>query len=149
MTIILVRVAMCAVFAVVSVAAAAEDRLGAMGIGVADLAASTEFYQDVLGLEVLRSYELGYLNEIVLGYSQANAEAAVVVLMNWPEQSRSYDGDNVKLVFYIDDPAAAIERIREKGGEILREATPIEALNGRVVGMGRDPDNYVVEVIAR
>jgi len=52
-------------------------------------------------------------------------------------------------VFYIDDPAAAIERIRAAGGEILREASPIEALNGTVVGLGRDPDNYVVEVIAR
>lgn len=149
MTIMLGRMVTCAVLALVNVTVVAEERLGAMGIGVADLAASSEFYQDVLGLEVLRTYELGYLNEIVLGYAQADADSAVVVLMNWPEQSRSYDGDNVKLVFYIDDPAAAIERIREKGGEILREATPIEALNGRVVGLARDPDRYVVEVIAR
>ena len=124
-----------------------EGHLGAMGIGVADLDVSTKFYQDVLGLSVLRTYELGYINEIVLGY--AGAGGAVVVLMNWPEQARTYDGDNVKLVFYIDDPAAAIERIRAAGGEILREASPIEALNGTVVGLGRDPDNYVVEVIAR
>jgi lactoylglutathione lyase len=130
-------------------AAVAQDRLGAMGIGVADLAASTDFYKDVLGLQVQRTYELGYLNEIVLGYAQADSAQAVVVLMNWPEQSRSYDGSNVKLVFYIADPVGAIERIRERGGEVLREATPIEALNGRVVGLARDPDNYVVEVIAR
>ena len=137
------------VCAVMTAATNAQDRFGATGIGVADLAASTKFYEDVLGLEVLRTYELGYLNEIVLGYSQADSEHAVVVLMHWPDQARSYDGSNVKLVFYIDDPAGAIERIREKGGEVLREATPIETLNGRVVGLARDPDNYVVEVITR
>ena len=116
-----------------------------MGIGVADLGVSEEFYRDVLGLQVLRTYELGYLNEIVLGYE--HGEGAVVVLMNWPEQSRSYDGNDVKLVFYVADPAAVIERIRRRGGKIDREATPITALNGRVVGLARDPDNYVVEVV--
>ena len=93
--------------AVLPAGANAQDRFGATGIGVADLAASTKFYEDVLGLDVLRTYELGYLNEIVLGYAHADSEHAVVVLMHWPDQGRSYDGSNVKLVFYIDDPAGA------------------------------------------
>ena len=46
-----------------------QGHLGAMGIGVTDLGVSTKFYQDVLGLSVLRTYELGYINEIVLGYA--------------------------------------------------------------------------------
>ena len=29
------------------------------------------------------------------------------------------------------------------------KAKPIEALNGTVVGLGRDPDNYVIELLAR
>ena len=70
--------------------------------------------------------------------------------MNWPKDTaRHYDGNDVKLVFYVQDPASVIARIRARGGKIDREATPIAVLNGRVVGVGRDPDNYVVEVLGR
>ena len=73
-----------------------------------------------------------------------------MVLMNWPDDAtRHYDGNDVKLVFYVHDPAQVIELIRRNGGKIDREATPIEALNGTVVGLGRDPDNYVIELLAR
>ena len=123
------------------------DRLSGVGFGVADLEVSRAFYADVLGLEVLRIYELGYLNEIVMGYKDSTQ--AVVVLMNWPNEERTYDGNNVKLVFDVDDPAAVISRIRARGGKIDREAGPIDALPGAIVGLGRDPDNYVVEVLKR
>ena len=72
----------------------AENRLGALGIGVSDLQASTAFYAEVLQLEVLRTYELGYLNEVVLGYSESSG--AVLVLMHWPEQQR----DSLKCYTY-------------------------------------------------
>ncbi|MFT7651308.1 MAG: lactoylglutathione lyase [Limisphaerales bacterium] len=129
------------------VAPAFAERLSAIGIGVADLEVSSEFYQYILGLKVLRTYELGYLNEIVLGYE--HGDGAVLVLMNWPEQDRQYDGGNSKIVFDVDDAAAVISRIRERGGVIDREALPIEAVKGAIIGLGRDPDQYVVEVIQR
>jgi lactoylglutathione lyase len=125
----------------------AHARLGAMGIGVSDLDKSQAFYAEVLGLETKRVYELGYLNEIVMGY--VGDEGAVVVLMNWPGQDRVYDGNDVKLVFYVNDAAGALEKMRDRGSKIDREATPIDALPGVLVGLARDPDNYVVEVIER
>ena len=126
----------------------ARDYLGAVGIGVSDLDASSAFYSKALGLEVLRTYELGYLNEIVLGYP--GGDGTVLVLMNWPDDTdRRYDGSDVKNVFYVDDPKGVIQRIRELGGQIDREATPHPAVNGTLVGLGRDPDNYVVEVLQR
>jgi catechol 2,3-dioxygenase-like lactoylglutathione lyase family enzyme len=129
-------------------AADAPNVLGSVGIGVMDLERSIGFYGDVLGMKVLRRFELGYLNEVVLGFPDGSG--ANVVLMNWPQDgARKYDGDNVKLVFYVHDPAAVIARIRAHGGRIDREAAPIEALNGTVVGLGRDPDNYVVELLGR
>jgi catechol 2,3-dioxygenase-like lactoylglutathione lyase family enzyme len=129
-------------------AGAAPPTLGVVGIGVRDLKISAAFYADVLGLQELRRCELGYIEEIVIGTPGGNGTS--IVLMHWPDDaSRRYDGNDVKLVFYVDDPAAVIERIRARGGKIDREATPIEVLNGRVVGLGRDPDNYVIEVIAR
>jgi catechol 2,3-dioxygenase-like lactoylglutathione lyase family enzyme len=131
-----------------ALSADAPDVLASVGIGVKDLERSIGFYGDVLGLKVLRRFELGYLNEVVLGFPDGSG--ANVVLMNWPhEPSRQYDGDDVKLVFYVHDPASVIARIRAQGGKIDREAAPIEALNGTVVGLGRDPDNYVVELLGR
>jgi catechol 2,3-dioxygenase-like lactoylglutathione lyase family enzyme len=127
---------------------AAPPRLGNVGIGVKDLAASKAFYADVLGMQELRRYELGYIEEIVMGYP--GDPGTSIVLMHWPnDASRRYDGNDMKLVFYVDDPKAVIERIRARGLKIDREATPIEVLNGRIVGMGRDPDGYVIEVLTR
>ena len=126
----------------------AEEKLSAVGIGVSDLKQSSEFYSKALGLEVLRTYELGYLNEIVLGHN--GSDHAVLVLMNWPEDSqRRYEGSNVKVVFNHPNAAAVIDRIRAMGGAIDREALPHPALNGVLIGLARDPDNYVVEVIQR
>ena len=126
----------------------APNLLGSVGIGVKDLERSIAFYGDVLGMKVLRRFELGYLNEVVLGFPDGSG--ANVVLMNWPQEgARQYDGNNVKLVFYVHDPAAVIARIRAHRGRIDREAAPLEALNGTVVGLGRDPDDYVVELLGR
>ena len=70
--------------------------------------------------------------------------------MHWQnDATRKYDGTNVKLVFDVDDPAAVLARIRARGGKVERDATPIEVLNGRIVGLGRDPDNYLIELLKR
>ncbi len=153
-----VLVLLAVLMASVAVAARAADAppnatppapmLGAVGIGVKDLDASTRFYGDVLGMKELRRFELGYLNEVVMGFPDMSG--ANLVLMHWPDDAtRHYDGNDVKLVFYVHDPAQVIELIRKHGGKIDREATPIEALNGTIVGLGRDPDNYVIELLAR
>ena len=131
--------------------AASTSTLGSVGIGVKDLKASMAFYADVLGMKELRRFELGYINEVVMGFpAGASGAGTNVVLMNWPKDTtRHYDGNDVKLVFYVHDPAAVLARIRARGGKIDREAAPIAVLNGTVVGLGRDPDNYVVEVLGR
>jgi hypothetical protein len=46
------------------------DHLGAVGIGVSALARSTRFYEEILGLSVLRVYEFDFINENVLGFFQ-------------------------------------------------------------------------------
>ena len=129
-------------------AAPTADTLGAVGIGVADLARSAAFYVDVLGMKQLQTFHVGDLDEVVVGFPQA--PSAVVVLMHWQnDATRKYDGTNVKLVFDVDDPAAVLARIRARGGKVERDATPIEVLNGRIVGLGRDPDNYLIELLKR
>lgn len=120
------------------------DFLGATGIGVSDLAASAEFYKAALGMTVTQTFHLPYMDEIVLAHESRNA----VVLMHWTDGSaRNYRDVPVKLVFYVTDPAAVAARIRQAGGTITLEPAPHASLGGAIVGLGKDPDGYVIELL--
>ena len=122
--------------------------LGSVGIGVRDLEAATRFYVAALGMRELRRFELGYISEVVLGFPDGGG--ANIVLMHWPADSNHrYDSNDEKLVFYVEDPTAVLERVKANGGSIQRAAAPLDLLNGRVVGLGRDLDNYIIEVLGR
>ena len=132
-----------------------DAKLGFVGIGVSNIENSTKFYQDILGLDVIGTYDdvtvdnadgsESFLDEVVLGYK--DKPGTLLVLMNWPNDNKKYDGDNTKIVFEVEDAKAVIEKIRKAGGKIDREAIPHYTIEGGLVGLGRDPDNYVVEVI--
>jgi lactoylglutathione lyase len=120
------------------------DFLTAVGIGVSDLNRSTDFYSRVLGMKVMQTFKLDYMDEIMLAHEGRNA----VVLMHYTDGSpRNYKDNPVKLVFYVTDPAGIADRIRADGLEITREPAPIESLGGAVVGLAKDPDGYVIELI--
>lgn len=120
------------------------DFLTAVGIGVSDLARSTDFYSRVLGMKQTGIFKLDYMDEIMLAHEGRSA----VVLMHYTDGSvRNYRDNPVKLVFYVTDPAGLIDRIRAEGLEVTREAAPIESLSGAVVGLAKDPDGYVIELI--
>ena len=130
-------------------------KLGFIGIGVSDIEKSTKFYQDILDLDVIGTYDditvdntdgsESYLDEVVLGYK--DVPGALLVLMNWPKDRKNYDGDIVKIVFEVEDAKSVMEKIRQAGGKVDREAIPHYTIEGGLVGLGRDPDNYVVEII--
>ena len=133
----------------------ANAKLGFIGIGVSDIEKSTKFYQDILGLDIIGTYDditvdnadgsESFLDEVVLGYK--NKPGTLLVLMTWPNDNKKYDGDIVKVVFEVENAKSVMEKIRKAGGKIDREATPHYTIEGGLVGLGRDPDNYVVEVI--
>ena len=130
-------------------------KLGFVGIGVSDIEKSTKFYQDILGLDIIGTYDditvdnadgsKSFLDEVVLGYK--DKPGTLLVLMNWPNDNKKYDGDIVKVVFEVENAKSVMNKIRKAGGKIDREATPHYTIEGGLVGLGRDPDNYVVEVI--
>ncbi|HEX7947732.1 MAG TPA: VOC family protein [Phenylobacterium sp.] len=120
------------------------DFIGATGIGVSDLAASSAFYQAALGMQVTQTFQLDHMDEIVLAHEGRNA----VVLMHWTDGSaRNYKDVPVKLVFFVSNPVAVAARIKAAGGTMTREPAPIETLGGAMVGLGTDPDGYVIELL--
>jgi len=121
--------------------------IGAVGIGVSDLARSADFYTRVLGMKVITTFKLDYMDEIVVGFE---GRGSALVLMHWTDGSvRNYANNPIKIVLYVPDPTAAAEAIRADGLEIVREPTPIAALGGAVVGFAKDPDGYLVELLQR
>jgi len=120
------------------------DYLTAVGIGVSDLDRSADFYTRILGMKSVQTFKLDYMDEIMLAHEGRNA----VVLMHYTDGSaRNYKDNPVKLVFYVTDPAAIAAKIRADGLEVTREPAPIESLGGAVVGLAKDPDGYVIELI--
>ena len=133
----------------------ANAKLGFVGIGVSNIEKSTKFYQDILGLDIIGTYDditvdnadgsESFLDEVVLGYN--NKPGTLLVLMNWPKDKKNYDGDNVKIVFEVENAKEVMKKIKKAGGKIDREALPHYTIEGGLVGLGRDLDNYVVEII--
>ena len=129
-------------------------KLGFTGIGVSNLKKSSDFYQKILDLEEKGTYENVnvdlndsnfFIDEIVLGTK--DSEENLLVLMNWPNEKRSYDGLNIKIVFAVDDAKLTMDLIRNNGGIVDREALPHYTIEGGLVGLARDFDNNVIEII--
>jgi len=124
--------------------ARAAENLGAVGIGVSDIARSEDFYTRVLGMRVQQRIDLPHLTEVVVGYEGRTS----VVLMHWLDGSeRNYKANAVKLVFFVPDPKGVIERIRADGLPIQRDAEVMPEFHNMVIGLAEDPDGYVVELL--
>src|ERR1700760_4250779 len=117
------------------------DFLGAVGIGVSDIARSTEFYTRAPGMTVSQTLKLDHMDEVILVHPSRTA----VVLMHWTDGSaRDYGNLPVKLVFYVTDPAAIADRIKAEGLEVTRYPAPLPSFGNAMVGLAKDPDGYVV-----
>ncbi|HXQ11675.1 MAG TPA: VOC family protein [Caulobacteraceae bacterium] len=124
--------------------ARSPDYLSAVGIGVADLDRSLDFYCRVLGMQKTQTFKLPHMEEIIVAHEGRNA----VVLMHYTDGStRNYKDNPVKLVFYVADAKARAEAIRAAGQEVTREAEAMATMGGAIIGMGKDPDGYVIELI--
>jgi len=122
--------------------------VGAVGIGVSDLKRSIDFYTRVIGMTKLQRFTLPHMDEMVVGFEGRRGSA--IVLMHWTDGSEpSYRDLPIKIVLYVPDPPAVADAIRAEGLEIVREPTPIPELGDAVVGLAKDPDGYVIELLQR
>ena len=122
-----------------------DPLLSAVGLGVSDLAKSTDFYVSVMGMEQVRSYHLDYMDEELLRFPD---NESYLVLMHWTDGSpRNYKDLPVKVVTRSKDPATLQEKIRAAGYAITRAYAPSEAVGGAAVGLAKDPDGYVLELL--
>jgi lactoylglutathione lyase len=123
-----------------------NNYLGAVGIGVSDLDRSVVFYTRIFGMKKVWKLRLPHMDEVILNLDGGRGSS--LVLMHYIDGSDpNYTNNPVKLVFYVADPKGCVELIRRDGLEIIREATPVPELRNVVVGLAKDPDGYLLEIL--
>jgi len=122
-----------------------DPLLSAVGIGVSDLAKSTDFYVNVMGMVKVRTYDSPTLKEEILSYPDGES---YLVLMHWTDGvTRSYKNLPVKVVTRTKDPVALAAKIKAAGFEITREPVPADGATAAVAGFAKDPDGYDLELL--
>jgi catechol 2,3-dioxygenase-like lactoylglutathione lyase family enzyme len=117
-------------------------RLDLVTLLVEDVAASTRFYRDVLGLAVIKDKE-GYVELESEGVRLAlYSRVALAKLLAVPEEKLG----SIDLSFRVDDADRAFEELVERGAEPL--VPPRTMPWGHRVAFVRDPDGKLVEVSA-
>lgn len=117
-------------------------------IRVGDLQRSIDFYTEVLGMRLLRQndYPDGRFTLAFVGYQEESEGAVIELTHNW--DTDSYDlGDGFgHIAIEVEDAYAACDKIKSKGGKVVREAGPMKH-GTTVIAFVKDPDGYMVELI--
>ncbi len=117
---------------------------------VADLDRSLDFYTNVLGMRVLRrkDYPDGKFTLAFVGY-QDEADGAVLELThNWDTDHYELGSAYGHVALEVDDAYAACERVKARGGQVVREAGPMKH-GTTVIAFVQDPDGYRIELIQK
>lgn len=117
---------------------------------VGNLDKSLAFYTDVLGMQLLRKkdYPDGKFTLAFVGYQPESEAAAIELTWNWDTEAYDLGNGYGHIALEVDDAYAACDRIREKGGKVVREAGPMKH-GTTVIAFVEDPDGYKIELIQR
>jgi len=117
-------------------------------IRVSDLEKSLEFYTDVLGMKLLRQqdYPAGEFTLAFVGYGEESETAVLELTYNWGDHHYDLGDGYGHIAIEVDDVYQAADKIRAKGGEILREPGPMNA-GTTIIAFVADPDGYAIELI--
>ena len=117
---------------------------------VGDLDKSIAFYNDVLGMKLLRrsDYPEGKFTLAFVGYQDETAGAVLELTYNWGVSS--YDMGNAygHIAIEVEDAHKACELVKQRGGKVVREAGPMQH-GTTVLAFIEDPDGYKIEFIQR
>lgn len=115
---------------------------------VGDLDRSLAFYQDVLGMRLLRrrDYEAGRFTLAFVGYGEEDDTAVLELTHNWDTDRYELGTGFGHVALEVPNAAQACARIRERGGKVVRDAGPMQH-GTTVIAFVEDPDGYRIELI--
>ena len=115
---------------------------------VADLDRSIDFYQRILGMQLLRrsDYPEGRFTLAFLVFGDEPGAAQIELTYNWDTHHYDLGNGYGHIAIEVDDVYAACERIRAAGGLITREPGPMKH-GSTVLAFVKDPDGYSIELL--
>jgi lactoylglutathione lyase len=115
---------------------------------VGNLERSIEFYTKVLGMQILRQQEYPE-HEFTLafvGYGKESETAVIELTYNWGTDSYDLGNAYGHIAIGVDDVYAACDRVKSRGGNVIREAGPMQG-GTTVIAFIEDPDGYKIELL--
>lgn len=118
-------------------------------VRVRDLDASLKFYCDMLDMKLLRKEDFpeGKFTLAFVGYGEVEDSTVLELTHNWDVENYDHGDAYGHIAVSVDDVYAACDRIRELGGNVVREAGPMKG-GTTVLAFVEDPDGYKVELLA-
>ena len=115
---------------------------------VTDLERSLAFYQDVLGMQVLRrrDYPEGRFTLAFVGYGPEADHTVLELTHNWDTDRYELGTAYGHIALGVPDVYQACETVRARGGKVVREAGPMKH-GTTVIAFVEDPDGYKIELI--
>ena len=115
---------------------------------VGNLEKSLNFYCDLLGMKVLRQEEFpdGLFTLAFVGYGDEASDTVIELTHNWDQSEYNHGNAFGHIAIEVDDVYRAVEKIRQSGGTVVREAGPM--MHGTtVIAFIEDPDGYKIELL--
>jgi len=115
---------------------------------VGDLDHSISFYQDILGMKLLRKtdYADGKFTLAFLGYGSEEDTAVIELTYNWETSSYDLGTGYGHIAIGVEDIYATCQGIEESGGNVVRAPGPMKH-GSTVIAFVEDPDGYKIELI--
>jgi lactoylglutathione lyase len=117
---------------------------------VGNLSQSIQFYTEVLGMRLLRQedYPDGQFTLAFVGYGDEYVHSVIELTYNWGVSSYTVGSGYGHIALEVDDVYAAVDKLKQRGAKILREAGPMNA-GTTIIAFIEDPDGYPIELIGK
>lgn len=118
-------------------------------IRVSDLDKSIEFYTEILGMKLQRKKDFpeGKFTLAFLGFEGDEAGSQLELTYNWGKSDYELGNAFGHIAIKVEDVYSACDKIKAKGGNVVREAGPMKA-GTTVLAFVEDPDGYQIELLA-
>ncbi|MSQ70875.1 MAG: lactoylglutathione lyase [Betaproteobacteria bacterium] len=117
---------------------------------VRDLDQSLRFYTEVLGMKLLRKRDFpeGKFTLAFVGYGDESENTVIELTHNWDVREYQLGTAYGHIALAVEDAHAACDLIRQRGGNVVREAGPMKH-GTSVIAFVEDPDGYKLELVER
>ena len=115
---------------------------------VTNLDRSVEFYTQLLGMKLLsrNDYPDGKFTLAFLGYGEISDCTVLELTHNWDTEHYNLGDGYGHIAIAVDDVYQACEQIKANGGNVVREAGPMQH-GSTILAFVEDPDGYKIELL--